>query len=65
MVASGFQGFPTAISSGTEGRVDVNGRVEEIIDGILDSEAQKPKSSCLAGHSAEVKTEEKGSEREY
>lgn len=30
-----------------KGRVDVNGRVEEVIDGILDSEAQKPKSSCL------------------
>lgn len=48
-----------------KGRVDVSGRVEEIIDGILNSEAQKPKSSCLACHSAEVKREEKVSEREY
>lgn len=48
-----------------KGRIDAEGRMEEIMEGLPDSEAQKSKSSCLTRQSERVKMEERGSEIEY
>lgn len=71
MVASPLQGFSTAYQASlmdgekVKGRVDVEGRMEEIMDEIPDSDAQKSESSCFTRQSKGVKMEERGSEIEY